>query len=145
MKSFYVVELASTGGMYRDSQFTYGTLTETQQALDYELVTDVRARGYTFAYDAVPLRTYIQGRKKQEINLFPFMTIRGANGIAFTLREKGPRRNLTKAHGRGVRDRAELVVVQRRRGAGAGRVDAQDRGLFRDAGTSRRAGGGRVQ
>jgi hypothetical protein len=96
MKSFYVVELASTGGFYRDSQLAYGTLTEMQQALDFELVTDVRAQAYIFAYDALPLRTYIQGRRKQEINLFPFLTIRGPSGVTFTLHEEGLWRSLTR-------------------------------------------------
>jgi hypothetical protein len=96
MKSFYVVQLASTGGMYRDSQFTYGTLSDMQQALEFELVSDVRAQAYTFAYDDLPFRTYIRGRQKQEINLFPFITIRGANGVTFTLHEDGPQSNLTK-------------------------------------------------
>jgi hypothetical protein len=96
MKSFYVVQLASTGGMYRDSHLTYGTLPELQQALDFELVSDVREQGYTFAYDNLPFQTYIRGRKKQEINLFPFITIRGANGVAFTAHEKGLWRNFTE-------------------------------------------------
>src|SRR5262245_1737112 len=90
MKSFYVVGLALSGGVYRDDQFTYGTLTELQQSLDFEFWTDLRdGGGFVLEYGDIPLWTYIGGRLKQQINLLPFITVRGLNGVAFTLSENG--------------------------------------------------------
>src|SRR5262245_41992011 len=110
MKSFYVVELASTGGMYRDGRFAYGTLAEMQQALDFELINDMRVRGYIFAYDNLPFRTCIRGHMKQEINLFTFMTIHGPNSVTFTPHEQGLWRNFTTRKGEWVLKGTDVVA-----------------------------------
>ncbi|MBY0458047.1 MAG: hypothetical protein K2V38_11965 [Gemmataceae bacterium] len=100
MKSYYRVEMALTGGIYRDAQFTYHTLTELQQALEFELLTDLRKwdAGYLFSYDELPLEAVVRGRAKKPINLLPFITIHGANGVTFTLHEKGAWNNFERGN-----------------------------------------------
>ena len=85
MKSFYTVSLALTGGYYRDSAFTYGALADLQRALEWEFWHDLREGDQlVLSYGDVPLETYIGGELKQTIDLMPFVTVRGANGVVFT-------------------------------------------------------------
>jgi hypothetical protein len=89
MKSFYNVSLDLTGGAYRDDDFTYGNLTELQQALEFEFWNDTRA-GWpdVLQYEDIPLKTYIRGQMKQEVNLANYITIRLASGTEYTLNKR---------------------------------------------------------
>jgi hypothetical protein len=101
MKSFYSVWLALSGGVYRDDRFTYGTLAELQQSLDFDFWTDLRDGGrFVLEGEEISLQTYIAGRMKQQISLVPFITVLGPNGVAFTLPEKGPWYTLDKQNRR---------------------------------------------
>jgi hypothetical protein len=101
MNSFHVVELAASGGIYRDEQFTYGTLTELQQSLDFLFWVELRAGcGVVLVLDDIPLRTYLRGRLSRQIDLRPFIHVRGPNGVAFNLPQTGTWYTLDEQNGR---------------------------------------------
>lgn len=90
MKSYYLVTLGLTGGIYRDDQFAYGSLTDLQQALEVEFWGDLReGMGCVLSYDHVPLTVFEAGGEKQRINLRPFLTLHGPDGFTFRLPASG--------------------------------------------------------
>ncbi len=109
MKSFYQVELAMSGGVYRDERYTYGKLTDLQQALDFEFWTDLRGDDRCVLwYGGIPLETYIKGERKQQFNLEKFIAIRSASGTDYSLKTEVDWDSVVKKHTPGLAKGAGL-------------------------------------
>lgn len=78
-----MVDLDLSGGISVSISLTYGSLTQLQQALAFELFRWMREASL-FPFDEIPLETYIPGRSVQTIDLIPLMTVHGANEVTFT-------------------------------------------------------------
>jgi hypothetical protein len=88
MKSFYVLELSvAPGGARKAHFFVYDNLPAIRQALATDLRIDCQAaEGLLYCYgESVNLQTFVDGEERQRLNLLPYITVRGADGLAFAL------------------------------------------------------------
>jgi hypothetical protein len=107
MKSFYNVSWAQGNGGY-SYDFTYGTLLELQQALDFEFGKDMwgACREVASGHE-IPLCVFIRGRCEKRINLTAYITIRQrASGAEYALKDQIDWKNV-------VRNYTGLVEVDR--------------------------------
>lgn len=91
MKSYYVLEISVIpGGARKGWFFVYNHLEPIQRLLEIDLELDFKEQvGLLYGYgESINLLTYIDGEEVQRINLLPYITVSGPEGITFALDEE---------------------------------------------------------